>query len=208
MPDLRDKYYVLEIENYRIMSYRSLYFDTTDFSFYMNHHNGKPNRYKVRYRHYLSTDTLFFEIKVRQKSKTSKERILIEEDANWEQNVPTEFFKAQRPLEKRVIEPKLEVWCQRVTLVGRESSERLTIDLNLSYRMPNGTSEVSFSKAVILELKYAEKKTIFMPIAHQRHLRGRRFSKYSVGCGFMYPDLKSNMFKPQRIFIERIENNG
>jgi VTC domain len=208
MPVLCENYYVLEIKNCCIMDYRSLYFDTPDFGLYMNHHNGKPNRYKVRYRHYLSTDTIFFEVKVRQKSKTSKERILIEKNSSWERNIPVEFFRAQRPLEKRAIEPKLEVWCQRITLVGKESSERLTIDLNLAYGRPNGITEVSFSNAVILELKYSEKKTIFTPIAHQFHLRGQRFSKYSVGCGFIYSNLKSNAFKPQRRSIERIENNG
>jgi hypothetical protein len=29
-----------------------------------------------------------------------------------------------------------------------------------------------------------------------------------VGCGLIYPDLKANAFKPQRLAIERIEHRG
>jgi hypothetical protein len=206
MPRLRQEYDVLEIAEGRSMGYRSLYLDTPDFCLYLAHHNGKPSRYKVRYRHYLHTDTVFFEVKVKQKSKTSKKRLLLETNSDWSHNIPNEFFKAKRPLEERPIEPKLEVWCRRITLVGKHSAERLTIDLDLAFGLPDQKTAPGFINAVVLELKYSGKDTIFKPIAHQFHLRGQRFSKYSVGCGLLYPELKANAFKPQRLAIERIEN--
>jgi hypothetical protein len=208
MPQLRRNYDVLEIEQGRAMGYRSLYLDTPNFGLYTAHHNGKPSRYKVRYRHYLHTDTVFFELKVRQKTRTIKNRLLLETDSDWSHNVPKEFFKVQRPLEERLIEPKLEVWCKRITLVGKHSAERLTIDLSLAYGLPGEPTQLEFRNAVILELKYSGKDTIFMPIAHQWHLRGQSFSKYSVGCGLLYSNLKANAFKPQRLAIERIEHHG
>jgi hypothetical protein len=207
LPRLRQEYQVLEIEQGRMMGYRSLYLDTPDFGLYMAHHNGKTNRYKARYRHYLHTNTLFFEVKVKQKARTSKERVLLQSDSNWTHNVPLEFFKAKRPLEQREIEPKLEVWCRRMTLVGKHSAERLTIDLDLAYGLPGQTLEPGFKNAVILELKYSDSQTSFMPIAREFHLQGQGFSKYSVGCGLMYPHLKANAFKPQRLAIERIEHH-
>jgi VTC domain len=206
LPRLREDYVVLEIEGGRAMGYRSLYLDTPDFGLYMAHHNGKPSRYKVRYRHYLHTDTVFFEVKVREKGKTCKERVLLETDSDWSHNLPNEFLKEQRPHEHRVLEPKLEVWCRRITLVGKHSDERLTIDLNLAYGLPESSLQPGFANLVILELKYSSKTTTFMPIAHQLHLRGQSFSKYSVGCGLLYPTLKANAFKPQRLTIERIEH--
>jgi hypothetical protein len=208
LPRLRDEYDVLEIEEGRLMGYRSVYLDTPDFGLYMAHHNGKTSRYKARYRHYLHTNTLFFEVKVKQKARTSKERVALEPTSDWTHNIPVEFFQAKRPLEERIIEPKLEVWCRRITLVGKHSAERLTIDLDLAYGLPGQELESGFTNAVILELKYSGSQTTFMPIAHQYHLRGRSFSKYSVGCGLMYPHLKSNAFKPQRLAIERIEHHG
>jgi VTC domain len=208
LPRLRRDYQVLEIETGRLMGYRSLYLDTPDFGLYLAHHNGKPSRYKARYRHYLHTNTLFFEIKVKQKTRTSKKRVSLEPASDWTHNVPLEFFKAKRPLEERIIEPKLEVWCRRLTLVGKHSAERLTIDLDLAFGLPGLALEAGFKNAVILELKFSDSQTTFMPIARDFHLRGQRFSKYSVGCGLMYPALKANAFKPQRLAIERIEYRG
>ncbi len=208
LPRLRQDYQVLEIETGRLMGYRSLYLDTPDFGLYMAHHNGKPSRYKARYRHYLQTNTLFFEVKVKQKARTSKKRLSLEPTSDWTHNVPLEFFKAKRPLEERMIEPKLEVWCKRITLVGKHSAERLTIDLDLAFGLPEQALEAGFKNAVILELKFSDSQTTFMPIARDFHLRGQRFSKYSVGCGLMYPNLKANAFKPQRLAIERIEYRG
>ena len=40
---LKEKYRVLEIDNNRVMTYNSLYFDTKDQKFYREHHNGKIN---------------------------------------------------------------------------------------------------------------------------------------------------------------------
>jgi VTC domain len=190
------------------MGYRSVYLDTPDFGLYMAHHNGKPSRYKVRYRHYLYTDTVFFEVKVREKGKTCKERVRLESDSDWSHDLPKDFFAAQRPLEQRALEPKLEVWYRRITLVGKHSAERLTIDLDLAYGLPESRLQPGFANLVILELKYSGKDTTFKPIAHRAHLRGQRFSKYSVGCGLLYPNLKANAFKPQRLAIERIENHA
>jgi VTC domain len=207
LPRLREDYFVLEIDGGRAMGYRSLYLDTPDFGLYMAHHNGKPSRYKVRYRHYLYTDTVFFEVKVREKGKTCKERVKLESDSDWSHDLPKDFFAVQRPLEQRELEPKLEVWCRRITLIGKHSAERLTIDLDLAYGLPDSRLESGFAKLVILELKYSGKETTFKPIAHQLRLRGQRFSKYSVGCGLLYPNLKANAFKPQRLAIERIENH-
>ena len=41
-------YDVLEIDDKRIHSYKSLYFDTSDRKFYNDHHNQRVNRHKIR----------------------------------------------------------------------------------------------------------------------------------------------------------------
>ena len=56
-------YQILEIEGRRIMNYSSLYFDTEDFKFYLDHHNGRVNRTKIRQRKYVDSDLTFLEIK-------------------------------------------------------------------------------------------------------------------------------------------------
>ena len=58
-----DNYFVLEIGEHRIFSYETIYYDTPDFQFYKDHHNGLNNRIKVRCRQYVETNSSFFEIK-------------------------------------------------------------------------------------------------------------------------------------------------
>ena len=43
-------YRILNINNTLIHDYKSLYFDTADNKFYLDHHNKRVNRNKIRYR--------------------------------------------------------------------------------------------------------------------------------------------------------------
>ena len=77
---IKNQYKVLKINENRMMTYSSLYFDTQDKKFYNNHHNGKINRTKVRMRKYVESDICFFEIKQKDgKGKTTKSRIQIKD---------------------------------------------------------------------------------------------------------------------------------
>ena len=59
---LKPFYRILEINNDRVYTYDTTYFDTDDFYFFVQHHNGSRNRFKVRYRRYSSNKKSFFEI--------------------------------------------------------------------------------------------------------------------------------------------------
>ena len=60
---LKDNYNILEISKKRESQYKTMYFDTDDFKFYIQHHNGKLNRHKVRYRQYADVGTTYLEVK-------------------------------------------------------------------------------------------------------------------------------------------------
>ena len=68
-------YSILEINNNIISSYKTLYFDTKDFNFFLDHHNGRGNRYKVRIRQYVESNLHFLEIKNKVKGRTEKVRV-------------------------------------------------------------------------------------------------------------------------------------
>ena len=68
LEELKSNYKILEIENKKEFLYENLYYDTPDLFMYFQHHNGKLNRYKIRYRKYIDNNTIFFEIK----KKTNK----------------------------------------------------------------------------------------------------------------------------------------
>ena len=63
---IKNDQFVLEIDNTRIFTYRTVYFDTPDFQFYKDHHNGCVNRVKVRSREYVESKLCF---KISSKSK-------------------------------------------------------------------------------------------------------------------------------------------
>ena len=60
---LQKDYFILDINNNRVMDYESLYYDSSDLAFYLAHHNERTNRLKVRYRRYVVSDICFFELK-------------------------------------------------------------------------------------------------------------------------------------------------
>lgn len=67
METLSKEYKVLNVNGNRISAYKTLYFDTPKFKFYMDHHNGRENRFKVRIRNYVESDLFFLEIKNKKK---------------------------------------------------------------------------------------------------------------------------------------------
>ena len=58
-PLLAGQYKLLYVNDVVKSKYTSLYFDTNDFKFFMNHHNGKLNRSKVRFREYIDSQVSF-----------------------------------------------------------------------------------------------------------------------------------------------------
>ena len=46
--NMQSFYRVLEIDGELIHDYKSLYYDTEDRKFYLDHHNGRVNRNKIR----------------------------------------------------------------------------------------------------------------------------------------------------------------
>ena len=77
---IKPLYRILEINNDRIFTYDTTYFDTDDFLFYNQHHNENRKRFKVRFRKYSSNNKSFFEIKIKNnKNRTLKKRLLVDE---------------------------------------------------------------------------------------------------------------------------------
>jgi hypothetical protein len=78
LPELSEHYRVLLIEGTRTPFYESLYLDDDDFNFFKDHHRGRSNRFKVRFRKYVESNLLFLEIKEKVKGRTNKKRIKVD----------------------------------------------------------------------------------------------------------------------------------
>ena len=74
-PLLAKDYHCLTIENQQLFEYTTDYYDCNDYSMFHNHHNGKLNRYKIRFRDYVNTKNSFLEVKFKtNKGETIKYR--------------------------------------------------------------------------------------------------------------------------------------
>ena len=94
---MRNFYKVLEIDNERVHSYRSLYYDTDDRKFYLDHHNQRVNRNKVRFREYVGSKLTYLEIKRKNnKGKTIKKRTKVN-------NIPKVLNEREQEYIKKII---------------------------------------------------------------------------------------------------------
>ncbi|WP_158837909.1 polyphosphate polymerase domain-containing protein [Polaribacter sp. L3A8] len=204
LKEIRNHYKVLEIKKDRIMSYSSLYFDTIENKFYNDHHNGKNNRTKIRQRKYIESDLCFLEIKQKNgKGETNKSRIPVSDfELNLTQS--SKDFISSTTLQEYHLEPSLWNGFNRITLVNLKSKERVTVDLNLSYKMNEVKKD--FKNLVVIEVKQERfnRKSEIVKSLKSIHQNPYSISKYCIGMVSLYNDLKYNVFKRKLIKINNI----
>ena len=202
---LKPFYRILEINNDRVYTYDTTYFDTDDFYFFVQHHNGSRNRFKVRYRRYSSNKKSFFEIKIKNnKDRTIKKRLKVDEINEYLGNLEGDLVSKIIGLSPSQLTPKLDLEFSRITLTDNNFNERLTIDANLSAK--NGTSNKIFGQLIISEIKQNKynPKSDFIRILRNLKIQEMRFSKYCMGLLHVNNNLKYNRFKPRLIQINKI----
>lgn len=204
--DISNEYSILEIKGNRLNSYKTLYFDTADRLFYLNHHNGKPNRYKVRMRKYVDSGLCFLEIKYKSKGRTDKKREKIK-DFDFELSTQKNEL-VERILKKPMaLEPILWNSFSRITLVNKKEKERLTLDLDLNFESySNDSNKIELDFLAIAEVKQENinRNSIFVKKAKELGIRSSSMSKYCVGMALLNDTLKSNRFKSKILNIEKL----
>jgi hypothetical protein len=203
MSEIKDNYRILEIEGKRLCKYETLYYDTSTLDLYKQHHQGKFNRYKIRHRTYVDSNTGFLEVKFKNnKGRTIKTRIsLANVPKNWEGDSET-FLTKTLPFTPQVLQPVIWVNYHRYTLVNNNGAERLTIDLNLEFVKDERTEKLE--RLVIAEVKQEKRKpSPFMTVMKKYHIREGSISKYCMGIAMTYDTVKRNNFKSKLITIKR-----
>ena len=207
LEQIRDDYYVLEIEEEREHAYETTYFDTNDFSMYKMHHNGKLNRHKIRVRRYVYTNKQFLEIKRKNnKGETIKKRIE-NSGEHTEQTINGDgwFVAKYTPYESELLEPKLGNKFIRITLVNKELQERVTLDYKLNFTDIETEKSLTNESICIIEIKrnLYEKNSAFAALLKNYKVYPMGFSKYCVGVSLLQNSLKQNNFKSR---INKIQN--
>jgi hypothetical protein len=193
----------------RIAPYNTQYLDTPSFGMFVMHQNGKLNRQKIRIRTYVDSNLSFLEIKNKtQKGRTQKVRVPIvcpQIRAVEELNADRQFLEQHSMFDSATLAPVLSNRFHRITLVNLRQTERVTIDLNLSFTNDTTGNGTTLDKLMVLELKQdGQQHSDFRDILHRLRIKQMSFSKYCMGMTLTNPDIKYNRFKSKCIFINKI----
>ncbi len=206
LPHLAEHYSILEIEGTRTPFYESLYLDDSQFTFFRDHHNGRTNRFKVRYRKYVESNLSFLEIKHKVKGRTDKSRIKVDD-------IPLDLLEKHTKFIEGIVTQDVSLkpvmWnsFHRMTLVNKTENERLTLDFDLTFKWNDKTQ--NFNNLIIAELKQenVNRNSAFYQLMKSRCIRPYRLSKYCIGSIELYGNtLKFNRFKKKLLQLKKINN--
>jgi len=205
---LKNDYSILEIKGETIFHYDNTYFDTEDDQMYINHQNGKRNRYKIRVRQYVQTDDNFLEIKFKNnKGRTLKERIKRQDFRSAFNETDLDFIKKSLPYPALKLQPKIRSNFHRITLADNNFTERVTIDTFPGFK--NEENEVILENLVIIEVKQSKSNdpAKIIRVLQEHKIRNKGFSKYCIGRSLLEEKLKKNNFKPTLLRIRKEYSN-
>lgn len=201
------QYFAQQIEGQRIANYRTTYWDTPAHRFFLEHHNARAPRQKIRVRTYLDSDLTFLEVKTKNNhGRTKKKRITVpsQERQDVVEAGGTPFIQGLTGATFDDILPTVQNQFQRITLVNYGKTERLTIDFNVAFHNYETERDAQTGELVIIELK--RDGNVFSPvldILRQLRIKPSGFSKYCIGSVMTNEHLKNNLFKPKLVRIRK-----
>lgn len=207
LTELQQSYSVLEIESKRVFRYESLYFDTPTYQLYRHHHCGKPARVKVRYRKYVDSNLVFFEVKKKTKAgRTDKHRIVQPEISRTINGAETALLHKME-VNLPDLEEKVWVYFDRITMANNETQERITIDMNLM--LEDAAHKKSYPNVIIAEVKQERYSRLskFVEVLRKRNIPELSISKYALSVVTMKDDVKKNNFKAMINKLNKIHND-
>lgn len=209
---LRRGYLAFQTGGQRVQSYDSIYFDTPDLRMFTDHRRGKLVRQKVRTREYRGSGQCFLEVKKKNNhSRTRKKRIALPpgDFTDFRDNSDAALWLASHSdFRADGVFPSVETSFNRITLVDKDLTERLTIDTSVSFRNIRTEATAGLDAAVIIELKQdgrlrSEMKDILL----KRRVKPFRISKYCIGTVLTDSTVTAGRFKQKIRDIDRLNKN-
>lgn len=200
------KYYVQARGDCRVASYTTTYWDTEEHKFFLDHHNGRAPRQKMRVRTYMDTLDTFLEVKTKNnKKRTKKKRIMVPDQQVQGTEEVEEFLMERVKMHLVDMHPTVQNRFNRITLVNYAKTERLTIDFDINFHNFETDRDDDTRNLVIIELK--RDGNVFSPILdvlRQLRIKPHGFSKYCIGSVMTNPGLKQNLFKPKLQYLKKL----
>ncbi len=208
-------YFVQEIDDKRIATYDTLYYDTDTLDMYLRHHNRQLVRQKIRVRNYVDTQQTFLEVKRKNnKGRTKKKRVEvpgfdiqsdtlgISKKGSW---TVEQFIAQQSNYQWAELLPHLRTRFSRITLVNKAMTERLTIDFDLGWENVITNRSRTYEGLAIIELKQnGHLHSLMTDIMLNLRVHPMKISKYCIGTVLTSCDLKHNRFKTKLRRINKL----
>lgn len=120
-----------------------------------------------------------------------------------------QFVSKHTPYEWEKLRATERTAFERITLVNKEKTERLTMDFHLRFEAMVGQQSADLGPIVIIELK----RDGLMPSKMQHILRDMRIfpmkiSKYCIGVAMTIPQVKHNRFKEKLVKLNKLKANS
>ena len=214
-----DDYFVQEIDGERVAPYSTLYFDTDKCEMYTAHESGHANRQKLRIRSYVNSGLNFLEVKTKNNhGRTKKKRVLVHEfdPMNPEHDITfrrqnkafceyDDFLRSNLQYDPQTLCEQLENRFDRITLVNKGLTERLTIDTNLQFHNIATDNYCLMDNIAIIELKRdGLVPSPILGLLRELRIKPHGFSKYCIGSAMTNEGLHCNRLKPRLHSIQRI----
>lgn len=207
-------YRVLAVAGEPLNRYRTLYFDTPSLDFYHRHLAGAPIRTKVRSREYVETKTAFLEVKQRtNRKRTGKRRLATERMVTSLHGEYSSFVAGEIAGDAHLLEPVLWITYHRLTLVGMQRPERVTLDLGLRFEgggMLDASRNALLDGIVIAEVKQprVDRSSPFVELLRTAHVRPASFSKYCMGVSTLLPEIPRHKINKTHRLVNRLQHGN
>lgn len=208
LSSLTDKYLIMEIDQRRVFPYKTIYLDTADYDSYYQHMTGRLERFKVRYRKYVSSDVSYLEVKKKtNKGRTVKRRIPNSFDSGIIDPQAACFIRGNTPFDPDKLIPVVQSNFCRTTLVGLQSNERITLDFNISFSDFSGNSKgLPFLTIAELKKEGFSRNSYFSEKMRDLDIRPTGFSKFCTGNALLKEMPKMNLLKQRFLLLNKINN--
>ncbi len=205
-------YMIFESDGERLHAYDSIYFDTSDLQMFAEHRRGKLVRQKVRTRVYCESGLCFLEVKKKNNhSRTRKKRVEIPladfQDFRSDPEARL-WLSSHSGYSVEEVSPAIETLFNRITLVNKGLTERLTIDTSVTFKNLRTRATADLGAAVIIELKqdgrtHSEMKDILL----KHRVKPFRISKYCIGVSLTDSRVRTGRFKEKIRYIDKLNKN-
>lgn len=189
--------YRLQSANGKVTStYSTIYYDTPDHRMFYTHQAGVLSRQKLRFRTYVDSNLTFLEVKTKNNHRRTKKKRITASSMQF--TLPEQYEFARRHLQMDVesLQPTLENTFERITLVNKALTERLTIDTNILSHSLLTDCQSMRDNLVVIELKRdALTSSPILDVLRSLRIFPHGYSKYCMGQATTNPSLRLNRFK-------------